>query len=58
MKKRNNIASSMTPISQQEITYFSAKQNSHINSCIKLSSKFAYRAENKTKEQSDNPNGI
>ena len=49
-KTGNNIPSSVTPVSQQEVTHISAKENSHINLGIKLSSKFAGRAENKTKE--------
>lgn len=40
----------MTPVSQQEITLISEKHNSHMNLGIKLSSKFAYKTENKTNE--------
>ena len=46
-KTGNEIPISVTPISQENVTYMTAGHNSHINVGIKLLSKCAY----KTKEQ-------
>lgn len=47
---RNGNPISVIPVSQEKITHLAAGHNSHINVGIKELSKFACKAENKTKE--------